>query len=110
GRYAAYRHVLEERRIPFDRALVAPGDFQAEAGARAIATWLDDRHVDFEAVVAANDHMALGAMPGLQERHIRVPQPGAVMGFDGVGGARFAPPSLTAFRQPLYQQGRRALR
>src|SRR4029079_2860377 len=110
GRYAAYRHVLEERRIPFDRALVAPGDFQAEAGARAIATWLDDRHVDFEAVVAANDHMALGAMQALQERHIRVPQQVAVIGFDDVDEARFATPSLTTVRQPLYQQGARALR
>src|SRR5215471_15354681 len=110
GRYAAYRHVLEERRIPFDPALVAPGDFQAEAGANAVATMLDDRHVGFQAIVAANDHMALGAMQALHDRQIPVPEKVAVIGFDDVDEARFATPPLTTVRQPLYQQGQRALR
>jgi serine phosphatase RsbU (regulator of sigma subunit) len=110
GRYAAYRHVLEERGIPFDPALVAPGDFRAEAGAEAISTMLDERHVRFDAVVAANDHMALGAMQALQARQIRVPEKVAVIGFDDVEEARFATPPLTTVRQPLYLQGQRALR
>src|SRR5262249_46973245 len=66
--------------------------------------------VRFDAVVAANDHMALGAMQALQDRQVRVPEKVAVIGFDDVDEARFATPPLTTVRQPLYQQGQRALR
>jgi DNA-binding LacI/PurR family transcriptional regulator/serine phosphatase RsbU (regulator of sigma subunit) len=109
-RLAAYRDVLAERGIPYDDDLVAPGNFQAEAGAEAVRLILDQRRSSFEAIVAANDHMALGAMQALQERGKRIPQEVAVVGFDDVDEARFTIPPLTTVRQPLYQQGERALR
>jgi chemotaxis protein histidine kinase CheA/DNA-binding LacI/PurR family transcriptional regulator len=109
-RFAAYREVLMEKGIPFDEALVAPGDFQAEAGAEAVRLFVDQRKVSFQAMVGANDHMVLGAMEALQKRGIRVPQQVAVIGFDDVDEARFTTPPLTTVRQPLYEQGRQALR
>jgi sigma-B regulation protein RsbU (phosphoserine phosphatase) len=109
-RFAAYREVLIEKGIPYDDALVAPGDFQSEAGAEAVRLFVDQRKVSFEALVGANDHMVLGAMEALQKRGIRVPQQVALIGFDDVDEARFTTPPLTTVRQPLYEQGRQALR
>jgi sigma-B regulation protein RsbU (phosphoserine phosphatase) len=109
-RFAAYRDVLADRGIPFDADLVAPGNFQADAGATAVRLILDQRKSSFEALVAANDHMALGAMETLQARGMRIPEQVAVIGFDDVDEARFTTPPLTTVRQPLYQQGERALR
>jgi DNA-binding LacI/PurR family transcriptional regulator/serine phosphatase RsbU (regulator of sigma subunit) len=108
-RFAAYREVLRERGIAFDAALVHAGDFQPNAGAEAVRVMLDERKATFEAVVAANDYMAMGAMEALAQRGIEVPQRVAVIGFDDVDEARFATPPLTTVRQPLYEQGRRAL-
>ena len=65
--------------------------------------------MQFDALVAANDYMALGAIPALQERDLRVPSDVAVVGFDDIEDARFSTPPLTTVRQPLYQQGEAAL-
>ena len=104
-RYAIYRAVLEEHGVALDPALVCEGTFNRGAGAAAIRTLVDERHVDFDAVVGCNDIMALAAMEALQERGIEVPSDVAVIGFDDLEGARFAAPPLTTVRQPLYQQG-----
>jgi hypothetical protein len=70
---------------------------------------IDERHVQFDAVVACNDIMALAAMAALQERGVDVPSDIAVIGFDDLEVARFAAPALTTVRQPLYQQGATAI-
>src|SRR5262249_54960645 len=89
--------------------LVCEGTFLPSAGAAAIRTLLDERQTDFDAVVAANDYMALAAMAALQERNIQVPSDVAVVGFDDLEDSRYATPPLTTVRQPLHQQGEAAL-
>jgi DNA-binding LacI/PurR family transcriptional regulator/serine phosphatase RsbU (regulator of sigma subunit) len=108
-RFAAYCEVLRERGIALEPELVCAGDLQSDAGAQAVRSMLDERKVTFEALVAANDYMALGAIEALARRGIEVPQKVAVIGFDDADEARFSTPPLTTVRQPLYQQGRRAL-
>ncbi|MCX7680415.1 MAG: substrate-binding domain-containing protein [Anaerolineae bacterium] len=108
-RYQAYVDVLGEYGIPVDPRLVAPGDYQTPAGRAAIRLLLDERGVDFEALVAANDGMALGAINELQQRGIRVPYDVAVTGFDDVAAAGASTPSLTTIRQPMFELGKRAI-
>jgi signal transduction histidine kinase len=108
ARYRAYTEMLAKHGLPLDPDLIAPGDFTAGTGLKAIQLLLDERKVDFEAVVAANDPMALGALEALQARGIRVPGDVAVVGFDDIAEARLATPPLTTVRQPLHEQGRRA--
>ena len=108
-RYAIYRAVLEERGLGFDPDLVCEGTFEEAAGVAAVALLVDERKVQFDALVASNDYMALGAIPALQERDLRVPSDVAVVGFDDIEDARFSTPPLTTVRQPLYQQGEAAL-
>jgi DNA-binding LacI/PurR family transcriptional regulator len=108
-RFALYRTVLEEHGLGLDPGLICEGTFNQDAGAAAIKTLVDERHADFDAVVACNDIMALAAMAALQERGIEVPSDVAVIGFDDLEAARFAAPPLTTVRQPLYQQGATAL-
>jgi sigma-B regulation protein RsbU (phosphoserine phosphatase) len=108
-RYAIYRQVLEERGLAFDPNLVCEGTFEKSAGEAAVEVLVDERKVSFDGLVAANDYMALGAIPALQERDLRVPSDVAVVGFDDIEDARFSTPPLTTVRQPLYQQGEAAL-
>jgi DNA-binding LacI/PurR family transcriptional regulator/signal transduction histidine kinase len=107
-RYHTYTRVLADYGIPFDPNLVILGDFLAPSGVDAVHLLLDERKTEFEAIVAANDEMALGALEALQERGIRVPDDMPVIGFDDIEEARFATPPLSTVRQPLYEQGRRA--
>jgi DNA-binding LacI/PurR family transcriptional regulator/signal transduction histidine kinase len=107
-RYRAYVAVLSEHGILPDPSLVAPGNFLHAAGADAIRLLLDERKVCFEAVVAANDDMALGALEALQARGIHVPQQVAIAGFDDITNAKATTPSLTTVWQPLYGQVKQA--
>jgi DNA-binding LacI/PurR family transcriptional regulator/GAF domain-containing protein len=107
-RYRTYEQVLTEYDIPLDPALVVPGTFLPEAGAQAVRVLLDERRVEFDALVAANDNMAIGALTELQVRGVRIPLNVAVAGFGDSESATTLNPPLTTVRQPVYEQGRLA--
>ncbi len=58
-----------------------------------------------QAVVCANDEIALGALTALKEAKIACPEGLALIGFDDIEKAGLVSPSLTTVRQPLYQMG-----
>lgn len=107
-RFSVYKEVLKEQGIEFDADLVYKGDFTQYAGVHAINEFLDKRNVEFQALAAANDEMALSAMEELKKRGIKVPEDVAVVGFDNVESARFCSPSLTTVAQPIYDQACKA--
>ncbi len=112
ARYQAYIETLNVYGIPFDEALVVPGDFSSPAGVQAIHILLDERGLrpgrDFEAIVASNDYMALAAMEELQRRGFDIPLDVAVVGFDDVAASAMVTPPLTTVRMPNYEMGRLA--
>jgi len=84
-RFRAYTDVLQEYGLLFEPHLVTR-PVQWEAGAEAIQILLDERklrpQVDFEAVVAVSDLLALGALKTLQARGVQIPGDVAVVGFN----------------------------
>jgi DNA-binding LacI/PurR family transcriptional regulator/signal transduction histidine kinase len=108
-RFNAYRSSLARHGLAYDEAYVATGDFNRGSGIRAVQTLLDERHLRPDAVVAANDLMALYAMRELHRRGFDVPGEVAVVGFDDVADGVSTIPSLTSVRQPLDTLGRAAL-
>lgn len=113
ARFTAYREALEGAGLPFDEALVAPGVFQRSCGRDAVRCWLDERQIpvsELDAIVGAADLMVLGALDELTERGVRVPDDVALVGFDDIDQARFTTPPLSTVRQPLFEQGREAVR
>jgi DNA-binding LacI/PurR family transcriptional regulator len=63
------------------------------------------RRPDLDAVFAANDGMALGALRSLRSRGRRVPEDVAVVGFDDLASALHADPALTTVHQPVRALG-----
>jgi phosphoserine phosphatase RsbU/P len=108
-RFRVYLDVLSEHRLSLDPELVAMGDFEAASGAQAVRTLIDERHMGFDAIVAASDLMALGALNALLERGVAVPERVSVVGFDDIEAARYATSPLTTVAQPLHEIGKRAL-
>ena len=72
-RQRGYLSALAERGVPVDPKLIIAGDYREHSGTQAVLRLLKQR-VDFTAVFAANDQMALGALLGLYQRHVSVPQ------------------------------------
>jgi DNA-binding LacI/PurR family transcriptional regulator/signal transduction histidine kinase len=103
-RLEGYRDALAAFGLPFDPALVAAGDFSRASGAAATRALLD-RGVQFDAVAAANDYMALQAMKELQAQGLRIPEDVRVTGFDDVPDAAAATPALTTVSQSLRELG-----
>jgi signal transduction histidine kinase/DNA-binding LacI/PurR family transcriptional regulator len=108
-RYQAYTETLGANGIEFDPDLVVPGDFIFHTGAKAVSVLIDERMVEFDALVAANDVMAIGAMQELESRGLHVPENAAIAGFDDVADARVSLPPLTTVRQPIEEMGERAV-
>jgi DNA-binding LacI/PurR family transcriptional regulator len=90
--------------------LVEPGDFTEEGGAAAMARLLERPGEPVDAVFAASDLMAAGALRALRGAGRRVPEEVAVVGFEDSAVARYAQPPLTTVRQPIEEMGRQATR
>jgi DNA-binding LacI/PurR family transcriptional regulator len=109
GRLAGYRRALAEAGLEVDESLVARGDFGEPSGAAGAAVLLD-RRPDLDAVFAASDPMAIGALRALAARGVRVPADVAVVGFDDSPSARHTSPLLTTVHQPVEEMGRQMVR
>jgi sigma-B regulation protein RsbU (phosphoserine phosphatase) len=107
-RYRVYREVLEFHGITPDPRCEAPGNYVTHAGLDAVRLFFDERKLELDAIVCANDGMALGVLEGLKTRGMSVPGDVALIGFDDVDIARYADPPLTTVRQPLRELGRAA--
>jgi len=107
------------RRAAFDEVLAEhagaqatgyyEGRFSAFSGKQAAheIMALPDRDLP-DAVVCANDQMAIGMMRELQAVGLSVPGDIAVVGFDDIYPGMLITPSLTTVRQPMRQLGQRA--
>jgi DNA-binding LacI/PurR family transcriptional regulator/anti-anti-sigma regulatory factor/putative methionine-R-sulfoxide reductase with GAF domain len=109
-RYRAYLETLGAYGISFDPNLVTPpAMWGLDKGAEGMRLLLDERKqrpgTDFEAVIAANDEMIIGAWDVLQARGVRVPGDVAVVGFDDRLEGRARTPPLTSVASPFYETG-----
>ena len=90
-----------------DPGMIAYGDFSTMSGQHALLRLIDHRP-GIDAVFAASDLMAAGALHALRRLGRRVPCDVAVIGFDDLPVAQQTDPRLTTVRQPLYEMGRTA--
>ena len=109
ARLAGFRDAMADAGRTVDAELIAYGDFTEESGITAMRTLLAARP-DVDAVFAANDPMALGALRVLRESELRVPQDIALVGFDDSVLARQTLPTLTTVHQPIEEMGRAMVR
>ena len=105
-RLEGYREAVGSARLELRPALVEEGDFTEESGYHAMRALLS-REPAIDALFAASDLMAVGALRALRETGRAVPADVAVVGFDDAPLASHTVPPLTTIRQPLEQMTRR---
>jgi DNA-binding LacI/PurR family transcriptional regulator len=106
ARLEGYRYALEAHLLPFDERLVEHGPFSLASGMACMEAILA-RGEKFEAVIAANDVMALGAQQVLTARR-QVPGHVPLLGFDDSPLA--TPSHLSSVAQPFNQLALQALK
>lgn len=104
-RLQGYRAALADAGRTVEQRLIALGDFTVDGGTRAMHALLD-ADPDVDAVFAASDLTAIGAMRAIEQAGRRVPDDIAVVGFDDIREAQVATPALTTVRQSLQDMGR----
>lgn len=88
--------------LDIEDILIVTGDYSYASGRAAFAEIIHNMEPHPEAVIAANDMMAIGCIDEARETfQLRVPDEISVVGFDGVGPARFAAYDLSTVRQPV---------
>ena len=116
-RYDAYKRILAEHGLPLSRGLVAQIDMEThfpstdeflELGAAMTRRVLASGE-PIDALVAACDSLAVGALQAAHSAGLLVPRDLSVAGFDDAPLARYCIPPLTTIRQPVLEMGRRAV-
>jgi LacI family transcriptional regulator len=102
-RAAAFRTAVEAHGV---EGTVVQGDFEMQSGEAAIAALIGQR-VNFDAIFAGNDNMAIGAIQALRSARRTTPGDVAVAGFDDIPLARHL--NITTVRVRIAELGERAL-
>ncbi len=94
-RLNAFRKVLEEHNLPFDESMVSYGDFYSVAAERETEKLVASGNIP-EAILCANDRMAIAVCDVLNRHGIKVPEDVAVTGFDGIPEVNVMTPNITS--------------
>ncbi len=104
-RFRGYRQALEEAGLPWDESLAVSAHFDVHSGEAATLAAID-RGVKFDAVFAASDLIAIGAIRALTRSGHKVPGDVSVVGYDNIPAARLVTPRLTTIDQSTALAGR----
>lgn len=104
-RFQGYRAALAAANVLYRGDLVSTVHFEIESAHSTVERLLAQK-IDFDALFAASDMAAIGAIRALRQAGLRVPEDVAVVGYDDVTMGRYIRPQLTTIRQDLSEAGR----
>lgn len=107
ARIDIYKKVLAENGLPFEERRLKYGYFWDMPAMDATRELLADEVP--EAIICANDAMAIAACTALNEQGYRVPEDVILTGFDGIELERYHVPRMTNASQDLWEAGRTAI-
>lgn len=103
-REKGYRQALVKHNIMIDESLIVTGDYDIISARNSVNSLISSGK-KFDAIFAADDVSALGALTALKEAEINVPKEVSVVGFDDQRMAPFFNPPLTTVHAPTDQVG-----
>ncbi|MCD7826818.1 MAG: GGDEF domain-containing protein [Clostridiaceae bacterium] len=105
-RLNAYKRVLERHHIPVEEGRIGYGGFWSVPTEQVVREFIQSDLAFPEAIVCANDTMALTAYKYLSEAGYHIPEDVAVTGFDGIEEALEHSPSITTAKQDFQKTAR----
>ncbi len=106
-RFAGFMKAMNEGNVPINQKLLKEGDFSRESGERSMEELISAGTVP-EALVVANDLMAIGALKVCKRRGLRIPQDVAIIGMDNTDLATCTSPELSSINMKEEDIGRHA--
>lgn len=106
-RMAGYLKGMEAHGLTPEARLIYHGDYTIQGGVEAMEA-LAKRNPDMTAVFVTNYEMTMGAVIGINEMGLKIPEQLSVIGFDNIQFARACSPALTVVWQPTKEIAREA--
>jgi DNA-binding LacI/PurR family transcriptional regulator len=107
-RESGYQRALQKHNIPINPNLILSGEYNSERSRSEIEALISNI-LEFDAVFAADDESAIGALVALRNARIKVPDQVSLVGFDDIPFANYVTPPLTTVRVPIEEMGRKAV-
>jgi LacI family transcriptional regulator len=107
-RFEGYKQAFQKFGLELDQRYIYSSDFKRQTGYRIVRKILVDGDYP-RAIFTENDLLALGAIQGIREAGLSIPDDIAVVGFDDIPFASFPEVRLTTIRQPKYEMGKIAV-
>ena len=98
-RMLGYMKALKDHGIAVDEKLICHGDYTIQGGVQAVEELVKE-NPDMTAVFVTNYEMTMGAVIGLNEMGVSMPEEISLVGFDNLPFARACRPALTIVSQP----------
>ena len=105
-RIAVMRKVLAEYHLTLDDSQISYGDFWAVPAKEATERLIMENRLP-EAIVCANDTMAISVCTTLAQHHILVPDDVIVTGFDGIDSIYYSLPKITSCKCDYAELGKK---
>ncbi len=105
ARYKAYLDVLKENRIPVEPERITQGDFYVIGGQKAAKEVLNSSLPFPEAIVCANDTMAITVYDILSKEGYRVPEDVVITGYDYSQECRLHYPQIISVQVNSFEVG-----
>lgn len=108
-RIAGYQQSLAAAGIEFEPSLIIEGNFRLHSGLNAAENFARmDINKRPTAIICMNDEMAIGAIKGLKNYNLKVPDDISVTGFDNIELSNYSDPPLTTVSQPAVLLGEKS--
>jgi LacI family transcriptional regulator len=104
-RLKAFKDTLNKYNISFDANDISKNLYD-EAGSYNEVKKILKSKIDFTAIIAANDFIAMGAMNAILEKNLNIPNDISLIGYDDINISKMLKVSLTTIRQPIVEMGR----
>lgn len=108
-RFQGYLKALIDSGISADCGIVKNGHWDMETSYLKMKEMLESEK-EIDAVLAAGDKMALGAMRAISEKGLRIPQDISIAGFDNIETTNYVNPRLTTVNYPKEELGRQSVK
>ena len=106
-RIEAFKRALAVNNIPIDDNNIGYGCFWEQPTVEVLTQWFvtEKREIP-DAIICANDFMAIAASSFLQSMGVRIPEDCIITGFDGVKQTEYLPPQITTCKQDFDKMSR----
>ncbi len=104
-RYRAFCDCLKKHNLPIEKERVLHRNFINSDGVEAYETWKERNMHLPDAVICANDYMALGYLSATETDGYQAPEDFRIIGFDNFEEGQFFSPSLTSVNRNWEQLG-----